>query len=127
MMVRLPAASSDPDRGLWSYTWDGLGRLRTQMDARAATGLRMQVSDPGILLAFQYDADGRLERRFVVRPGEVQGLLEANWQYDLNNKQGTLGAMLGAVDVTRAALYSDPACPGSTTCYFDREYSYDSL
>lgn len=99
----------DPDRGVWSYTWDGLGRVRTQVDAR------------GYLLAYQYDAIGRLERRFVRRPGDTQYLLEANWQYDLNGKPGTLGAMLGAADPTNGTISPLPAEN------FHRDYRYDSL
>ncbi|TMB43505.1 MAG: hypothetical protein E6J58_00850, partial [Deltaproteobacteria bacterium] len=98
----------DPDRGTWSYTWDGLSHPRTQTDARAT------------LLGYQYDLIGRLQRRFVKRPTDTQGLLEANWQYDLNNKPGTLGSMLGALDVAQSAL--DGAAD-----YFHRDYQYDSL
>src|SRR5712664_1679897 len=97
----------DPDRGSWSYTWDGLSRLRTQTDAR------------GILLAYQYDLANRLERRFVFRPGDANGLLEANWKYDLD-KKGTLGALWGAVDVAQNPLTS-------AADYFHRDYKYDSL
>jgi YD repeat-containing protein len=45
----------DPDRGKWFYTWDGPGRVRTQLDAK------------GITLAYQYDAMGRMERRFMLQ------------------------------------------------------------
>jgi RHS repeat-associated protein len=88
---------NDPDQGKWTFTWDGLSRLRTQTDAR------------GILIAHQYDATGRLERRFMKAPSDAAPYLEANWRYDLNNKPGTLGALVGAVDG------------------FRRDYSYDSL
>src|SRR5207253_4434947 len=88
---------NDPDRGNWTYTWDGLGRLRTQTDARS------------VMLAYEYDVDGRLERRFMQGPSDPQATLEANWQYDLNGKAGTLGAMIGVVDG------------------FRRDYSYDLL
>jgi RHS repeat-associated protein len=88
---------NDPDRGNWTYTWDGLGRLRTQMDAR------------GVMLAYEYDVDGRLERRFTQGPSDAQASLEANWQYDLNGKAGTLGSLIGVADG------------------FRRDYSYDSL
>jgi len=100
----------DPDRGIWFYTWDGLGRVRTQKDAR------------GIALAYQYDAIGRMERRFMLPAGQATWLLEANWQYDLNGKMGTLGAMLGVEDTVSGTLAG--ALPSS---YFHREYLYDAL
>jgi len=87
----------DPDRGTWLYTWDGLGRVRSQKDAR------------GVSLFYQYDAIGRMERRFVQATSTSSILLEANWQYDLNGKPGTLSSMLGVIDG------------------FRKDYKYDSL
>jgi YD repeat-containing protein len=87
---------NDPDRGHWEFTYDGLGRLRTLTDAR------------GILTAYQYDADSRLQRRFVQVKSELPALLNAEWQYDVN-QPGTLGALVGYADGYR------------------REYKYDSL
>ena len=101
----------DPDRGQWFYTWDGLRRVRTQKDAR------------GITLAYQYDAIGRMERRFMLRapPATPTWLLEANWQYDLNNKLGTLGAMLGVADTVSGTLAD------TTKDWFHRDYKYDAF
>jgi RHS repeat-associated protein len=95
---------NDPDRGKWSFTWDGLGRVRTTTDSNST------------VVALQYDAIGRTERRFVSRAGG-SFRLDANWQYDLNGKLGTLGKMLGADD--GAAL--NAAAPA-----FERDYGYDA-
>jgi RHS repeat-associated protein len=99
----------DPDRGNWFYGWDGLGRVRTQKDAR------------GITLAYQYDAIGRMERRFMQQSAAGPWLLEANWRYDLNGNPGTLGAMLGAADPVQGTLTD------TTKDWFHRDYKYDSL
>src|SRR3954464_2334239 len=48
----------------------------------------------GTTLAYQYDAIGRRERRFMLPAGKTAWLLEANWVYDVNGKKGTLGTML---------------------------------
>jgi YD repeat-containing protein len=101
----------DPDRGIWLYTWDGLGRVRTQKDAR------------GITVAYQYDAVGRMERRFIQQQAGASFVLEANWQYDLNNKLGTVGAMYGVPDNT-ADVALDLTQPDTM---FQREYKYDAL
>ena len=115
----------DPDRGRWQYSWDGLGRLRTQTDAR------------GIVVAFQYDADGRTERRFTRDNDGATFITEANWQYDLNNKPGTLGALVGSIDGFRRdyaydslfrpwrIIYHIPASPDWTSHDFEVDYGYD--
>ena len=55
--------------------------------------------------------------------GQATWLLEANWQYDLNNKLGTLGAMYGVPDNT-AGVALDLTQPDTM---FHREYKYDAL
>jgi RHS repeat-associated protein len=98
----------DPDRGTWNFSWDGLARLRTQEDAR------------GIQQAYQYDAIGRMEHRFMLRPGDPAWLLEAQWVYDQNGSMGTLSAMYGALD-TEAGSLNNLAADS-----FQRAYFYDS-
>jgi RHS repeat-associated protein len=78
-------------------------------DSHATLGVCAQTGARSVMLAYEYDVDGRLERRFMQGPTDPQATLEANWQYDLNGKAGTLGAMIGVVDG------------------FRRDYSYDSL
>ena len=102
----------DPDRGHWDYSWDGLGRLRTQTDARR------------IVMSYQYDSISRLERRYTQRPADSKALLEANWQYDLNSKPGTLGAWLGVPDPTQGSLADAMVDP---RYYYHRDYTYDAL
>lgn len=97
---------SDPDRGYWSYTSDGLGRLRTQVDARNGSGVRKAATDPpGVLIAYQYDLDGRLQRRFTQGPTETQAQLDASWVYDQNGRAGTLSSVIGADGFRRDYLY----------------------
>src|SRR5262249_23895509 len=92
----------DPDRGTWSYTWDGLGRLSSQTDAKA------------IVISYQYDGIGRTQQRFVQTPGATP-VLDSTWLYDLNGRFGTLGAMVGK---------ENPAPPSAT---IRRDYLYDPL
>ena len=118
-------SAHDPDSGTWSYTWDGLGRLRSQKDAR------------GIVVANQYDATNRVERRFVQGPGDATFYLDAAWHYDFNRKPGTLGVLVGAVDGFHrdykydsllrpwSVTYHVPAGPGWGARDFTVEYGYD--
>ena len=46
---------NDPDRGVWKYSWDALGRVRTQQDSR------------GVMLGYEYDGAGRMIRRSMRR------------------------------------------------------------
>jgi hypothetical protein len=62
-----------------------------------------------------------MERRFMLPAGQATWLLEANWQYDLNGKMGTLGAMLGVADTVSGTLAD------TTKDWFHREYLYDAL
>ncbi len=114
----------DPDRGSWTYAWDGLGRLESQTDARSN------------VVSYQYDGIGRLLQRFVKKPGDPSAVLESSWQYDVNNKLGVLGAMVGADGFRRDYLYdpllrpfnvktSVPAGPDWTPRTFTEEYGYD--
>lgn len=61
---------SDPDRGTWTFTWDGLGRLLTQVDARGHGGL----------VSYTYDRLGRPQRRLATSDSETP--IEHDWTYD---------------------------------------------
>ena len=62
--LRRKTSMAAPDRGTWNFRWDGLSRLRRQTDARQ------------VLTAFEYDAIGRLERRFMKRQADPVALLD---------------------------------------------------
>jgi len=61
------AAMSDPDLGAWSYTYDTVGNLQTQTDARGTT------------LWFGYDSLNRLTQK---RLSHSTGALLAEYKYD---------------------------------------------
>jgi RHS repeat-associated protein len=89
---------NDPDRGLWKYDWDGLGRLERQTDAR------------GVVVTYDYDGIGRTRYRWEGKdPGNPP---DVTWDYDQNNKYGTLSKVTGAVVNGEA---------------FAESYQYDSL
>ncbi len=67
----------DPDRGLWTFTWDGLGRLVRQVDAR------------GIATLQEHDPIGRPLLRFT-QQGSGPKVLDASWIYDEAGRLGTL-------------------------------------
>ncbi len=91
---------ADPDRGQWTYVWDGLGRLTDQTDARNAwTG-------------YKYDAIGRPVLRGAQGAADTAKVVVASWVYDQNGQYGTLSKVTG--DAVNADAYSE-------------SYQYDAL
>jgi len=82
---------NDPDRGPWSYGWDGLGRLRSQKDARNYT------------TTFEYDAIGRPTFRYTIAPGGGP-VLDAAWTYD-QGQPGVLNRVDGPDSYSRRYQY----------------------
>jgi RHS repeat-associated protein len=94
---------SDPDRGVWTYAWDGLGRLERETDAR------------GVKQSFTYDAIGRTTHRGTTSSGGVQ-TGESDWTYDLDGQVGVLSS------IQTAPGYYVTDAPG-----FFRRFTYDQL
>jgi RHS repeat-associated protein len=82
---------NDPDMGYWTYTYDALGNLITQTDARGET------------LWFAYDDLNRLE---IKRKDDARGDLLVRYGYDEGNN--AIGRRTGMEDAT-----------GSTTWAYD--------
>ena len=87
-----PEWIDDPSSGFVQFHYDALGQLKQQTDAR------------GIITEFSYDSIGRLRQRVDDVTGNP---ITNNWDFDLNNKLGTL---------------STKSSPG-----FTETYAYDGL
>lgn len=90
---------TDPDRGVWLFTWDGLGRLLLETDGRGAK------------VRQEYDTLGRTKERFATAAGTTTELHVASWEYDT--------CLIGA-------LCREQGSAGGAT-EFDRLYKYDPL
>ncbi|HEX9643641.1 MAG TPA: RHS repeat-associated core domain-containing protein, partial [Acidimicrobiia bacterium] len=80
----------DADMGDWSYTYDAVGNLQTQTDARNQT------------LWFKYDEFNRMTEK---HRGNSTGFLVAEWVWD-NNRVGALDKSISYEDLT---VPEDPA------------------
>jgi YD repeat-containing protein len=99
---------TDPDRGKWTFGWDGLGRLRFQKDAR------------GVETWSQYDALGRIENRFIKAPQDAGKSLDATWFYDRDGRIGALSTVQGADGLRREYRYDDLLRPHKVTTVVPR-------
>ena len=70
---------TDPDRGAWTYAWNGFDELVTQTDAL------------GNYQALTYDGLGRVSARRDYRPRQTSPSATTQWQYDPANGLGQLG------------------------------------
>ncbi len=114
---------SDPDRGNWTYQWDGLGRLQRQVDGRGQATVQ------------EYDPIGRL----VYRAAGQGELAWSVWEYDPAGAPGALwresdadgfertyshDALQRPVRVT-TVLPAHDSSQGSGARTFTMEYGYD--
>ena len=91
---------TDPDKGTWNYTYNVLGELIGQIDAKGQT------------TSMAYDQLGRMTSR---TNSLVNGVADsqASWDYDNTNSQtATTGQLISEVD---------------TVTGFRKDYTYDSL
>lgn len=99
----------DPDMGAWSYTFDGLGQLRSQTDAKNQT------------TSITYDTLNRLKTRTV--GGET-----STWHYDGTqdyNKEGLLRLVEGPNGHRKSYYYDDLSRPYLELCQIDDKYYYN--
>ncbi|MGC5222554.1 FG-GAP-like repeat-containing protein [Micromonospora sp. DT81.3] len=111
----------DPDRGLWAWSHDRLGRLASQVDAK------------GTQLRFAYDALSR-----VVRKSYPDGSI-AEWRYDEAGHGASIGRLTSASDRDRSkcgislslSYYPDGNVASEVHCvdgYSNRTgYEYDAM
>ncbi|WP_309387267.1 FG-GAP-like repeat-containing protein [Cerasicoccus frondis] len=102
-------ALDDPDMGEWSYTFDGMGLMRTQTDAKAQT------------TTITYDTLNRLKTREV--GGET-----SIWHYDGAadyNKKGLLRLVEGPNDFRKSFYYDDLSRTYLELCQIDGKFYYN--
>jgi RHS repeat-associated protein len=109
--------SNDPDMGSWTYTYDALGRLLTQVDAKLQT------------TAFTYDVLGRTKTR-EDHPGGVSN--RTTWMWDpLPYGRGLLSMVTSPDGYREEYVYDNQSRPSSATTTangtnFVMDYAYDA-
>ena len=107
---------TDPDRGTWTYAWNGFDELVTQTDA------------VGNVQALSYDGLGRVSARLDYRARQTAPVANTQWEYDPANGLGQLGEVreMPFSGHRRTHRYDRLGRPDTTTQRLGRDGTYHS-